>query len=69
LGLVPSIGSAPYLDLTGGYEDDGPGIHEIAHQKVDELVNNYKPTVGGKVQAAIKDFFLKKYQNKKVADL
>ncbi|MDP7161997.1 MAG: trimethylamine methyltransferase family protein, partial [Phycisphaerae bacterium] len=52
---------SPYLDLTGGYEDDRPGIHEIAHQKVDELVNNYKPTVGGKVQAAIKGFFLKKY--------
>ena len=52
-----------FLDMTGGYADSAPGMHEIAHQKVKDIVNNYKPTVPGKVQDAIQKFFKTKYTN------
>ena len=50
-----------FTDLSGGYIDNAPGIHEIAHKKANDLVNNYKPTVPEKVRQAIKNFFKDKY--------
>ncbi len=60
---------SPYFDLTGGYVQSAPGMYEIAHQKVEELVSNYKPTVSDKVRSAIKEFFKDRYQDKSLADL
>ena len=60
---------SPYFDLTGGYVKGAPGMYQIAHQKVEELVSAYKPTLPEKVRAAIKDFFKDRYQDKNLADL
>ena len=60
---------SPYFDLTGGYVKGAPGMYEIAHQKVEELLADYKPTVPEKVRTAIKEFFKDRYQDKSVADL
>jgi len=60
---------SPYFDLTGGYVKGAPGMYEIAHQKVEGLVANYKPTVPEKIQAAIKGFFKDRYHDRRVADL
>ena len=60
---------SPYFDLTGGYVKGALGMYEIAHNKVEELIANYKPTVPNKVQAAIKRFFKDRYHDKKVGDL
>jgi trimethylamine--corrinoid protein Co-methyltransferase len=48
---------SPLVDLTGGYTDQSPGMLEIAHRKVVELVDNYRPTVPEKVREAIGRFF------------
>jgi len=61
--------NSPYLDLSGGYVADAPGMYEIAHQQALELVSNYKPTVPEKIQHAIRDFFKDKYHSKETADL
>ena len=61
--------SSQYLDLSGGYEEDVPGMFEKAHLIVEDLVGSYKPTVPQKIQDAIKKFFLRKYRDKSVADL
>lgn len=58
-----------FTDLSGGYIDNAPGIHEIAHQKANDLVKNYKPTVPEKVREAIKNFFKDKYSCTKIADM
>ncbi|MBN1437218.1 MAG: trimethylamine methyltransferase family protein [Sedimentisphaerales bacterium] len=55
-----------HFDYTGGYEDDGPGIYEKAHQQAQDLVANYEPTVPGKVREAIERFFAEKYTCKKM---
>ena len=60
---------SPYFDLTGGYVKGAAGMYELAHQKAEELVANYKPTVPEKIRTAIKEFFKDRYQDKKVADL
>ena len=60
---------SPYVDLTGGYTQDAPGMAEIAHQEAEELVAGYQPTVPEKVQDAIRGFFKGKYQVKAVADM
>ncbi len=60
---------SPYFDLTGGYVKGAAGMYELAHQKAEELVANYKPTVPEKIRTAIKNFFKDRYQDKKVADL
>lgn len=60
---------SPYFDLTGGYVQAAPGMYEIAHQKVEELVADYKPTVPEKVRTAIKEFFKDRYQDKSLTDL
>ena len=60
---------SPYFDLTGGYVQGAPGMYEIAHNHVEELIANYKPTVPEKVQAAIKGFFRDRYRDKNVIDL
>ena len=59
----------PHLDLTGGYDPAAPGVYEMAHQKAEDLVNHYTPTVPPKVQTAIRSFFFEKYQDKNVADM
>lgn len=61
--------SSPYLDMTGGYSSDARGMYEIANQKAEELVNNYKPTVPEKVRIAIKNFFRDKYQSRDTIDM
>ena len=61
--------NSPYFDLSGGYVKGAPGMYEMAHQRVEELVANYSPRVPDRVQAAIKDFFKDRYQDPKVADL
>jgi trimethylamine--corrinoid protein Co-methyltransferase len=48
---------SPLVDLTGGYAQEAPGMLEIAHRKVVELVENYRPTVPGNVREAIARFF------------
>lgn len=58
-----------FFDLTGGYVEGAKGMYEIAHEKANQLVANYKPTVPAKIQTAIKDFFYKRYQDKRVSDL
>ena len=58
-----------YMDLSGGYLDNAPSMWEIAHHKVEELVNNYKPTVPEKVQQAIQNHFKEKYMDKSVAKI
>ena len=58
-----------YLDLSGGYIADAPGVVEMARKKADELVDNYKPTVPGDVREGIKRYFYDKYSDKKTANL
>lgn len=58
-----------YVDLTGGYQGDAPSMYEIAHQEVERLVGQYKPTVPDKVQDAIRGHLRSKYRNATVADL
>lgn len=58
-----------YLDLSGGYDTDKPGIYEKARGMAEELVANYKCRVPDRVIAAIKNYFFEKYQDKKVAEL
>jgi trimethylamine---corrinoid protein Co-methyltransferase len=60
---------SPYLDLTGGYTQEAPGMAEIAHREVERLVDQYQPTVPEKVQEAIRSHFRKKYRDAAVADL
>jgi len=48
---------SPLVDLTGGYTHEAPGMLEIAHRKVVELVESYRPTVPSKVREAIEQFF------------
>jgi len=60
---------SPYLDLTGGYAAQAPGMYEIAHQTAERLIGDYRPTVPEKVQPAIRDHFRKKYRDAAVAAL
>jgi trimethylamine---corrinoid protein Co-methyltransferase len=59
---------SPYVDLTGGYVPQAPGMYEIAHQEAERLVSQYRPTVPQKVQDALRDHFRKKYRDAAVAD-
>jgi trimethylamine--corrinoid protein Co-methyltransferase len=59
----------PYFDMSGGYTEGNPSMYEIAHQKAEELVSSYTPTVPEKVRTAIKEYFRKKYQDPKVAEI
>lgn len=61
--------ASPYFDMSGGYDVNAKSMHQKAHEKANEIVANYKPTVPVKVQKAIKDFFRGRYQDKKVADI
>ena len=61
--------NSQYLDLSGGYTDQAPGMHEIAHQEVERLVGEYQPSVPEKVRTAIQEHFRKKYRDSKVADI
>lgn len=58
-----------YLDLTGGYDLSVPDAYEMAHRRAEDIVAQYKPTVNAKVQEAIRSFFIKKYTDRKIADL
>ena len=57
-----------HLDLSGGYDPSASGAYEMAHQKAEDLLAQYEPTVPAKVQAAIRSFFREKYRDKSVAD-
>ena len=61
--------TSEYMDMTGGYVEDAPGMYEIAHQKAEELVNNYKPIVPENVQEAIRRHFSSKYESPEVANI
>jgi trimethylamine--corrinoid protein Co-methyltransferase len=61
--------TSPYVDLSGGYAPQAPGMYEIAHQEVERLVSKYQPTVPEKVRTAIRCHFRKKYHDLSVADL
>ena len=56
--------NSEHFDLTGGYSDPSVGMYEKAHQKANDLVANYKPTVPDKIQSVIKKFFASKYSDK-----
>lgn len=60
---------SPYLDTTGGYVSEAPGIHQIARREVERLISAYRPTVPEKVQAALRGHFRGKYRDPAVADL
>ncbi len=60
---------SPYLDFSGGYSKDAPGMFEIAHEEVERLVEQYRPTVPENVQEAIRRHFRELYSNPAVADL
>ena len=49
--------NSPLVDLSGGYTDAAPGMLEIAHRKVAEIVESYQPTVPEKIREAIAKFF------------
>jgi hypothetical protein len=57
------------MDMTGGHEKNAPGMLEIAHEKANQLVAAYKPTVPEKIRLAIKKFFKTRYQNPEISDL
>ena len=59
----------PLFDMSGGYTEGNPGMYEIAHEKAEELVSSYTPTVPEKVRAAIREYFRRKYKDPKVADM
>ncbi len=61
--------TSPYVDLSGGYAPQAPGMYEIAHQEAERLVAAYRPTVPEKIRAAIRGHFRKKYRDAAVADL
>jgi trimethylamine--corrinoid protein Co-methyltransferase len=61
--------SSHFLDFSGGYEKDSPGMYEKAHSIVEDTVAAYDPQVPGNVREAIKKFFYEKYQDKQVAKL
>lgn len=48
---------SPCFDLSGGYHAGAPGMYELAHQVVERLVCDYKPTVPGGVIEALRRFF------------
>lgn len=60
--------TSPYLDLTGGYAPDAPGIHEKAHETVRSLVAEHQPRVPGNVVEAIRRFFAARYADRSLAD-
>ncbi len=45
-----------FLDMSGGYRADAPGMYDIAHAKVEELVEEYRPTVPEAVQEAVRAY-------------
>lgn len=53
----------PFLDLSGGYHENSPGMYEIAHNKAEELCANYTSTVPSDVREAIQRFFYDRYQD------
>ena len=53
-----------FLDLSGGYVEDSPGMYEMAHNKAEELCAGYTSDVPGSVHEAIQRFFHDKYQDK-----
>jgi trimethylamine--corrinoid protein Co-methyltransferase len=57
------------LDMTGGYTDGTPGMYDIAHAKVEQLIAEYRPTVPEKVQEAIRTYCRSKYRSPEVAKL
>lgn len=60
---------SPLLDLSGGYPDNAPGMATIAHETVERLVGEYRPTVPPQVQEALRRFFRTKYRERSVADV
>lgn len=60
---------SPVFDMSGGYHGAGRGMYEIAHEKANQLVSNYKPTVPEKVRTAVREFFRKRYIDPRVSDI
>ncbi len=54
--------SSPHFDMTGGHEDQAPGMYEKAHQTAERLVSEHRPQVPGKVIEALERFFHAKRQ-------
>jgi len=61
--------TSPYLDLTGEYDHNAPGMYEIAHQTAEDLVHHYKPTIPEKIRTAIRSFFQEKYTSPALVDM
>ncbi|MCK5736595.1 MAG: hypothetical protein KAH21_08960 [Spirochaetaceae bacterium] len=59
----------PYFDVSESGNPENSGMYEAAHNKAEELVQVYKPSVSEKVRLAIKDFFRRKYSDPSVADM
>jgi trimethylamine--corrinoid protein Co-methyltransferase len=60
---------SPYVDLSGGYAGNAPGIYEIAHQEVERLIDRYQPGVPEEVQEAIRRHFRAKYHDPAIANV
>lgn len=45
--------SPDLFDMTGGHDPNSPGMVEKAHDRVQEILSSYKPTVPHKIQDAI----------------
>ena len=58
-----------YLDQTGGYTIPSTGAYEMAHQEVQRMVEEYRPTVPAKVQDAIRCHFQRKYKEPAIAEV
>lgn len=54
---------SPHLDLTGGYQQGAPGMLEKAHQTVERIIAEYRPTVPEAVQSAVRAFCAKRYSD------
>jgi trimethylamine--corrinoid protein Co-methyltransferase len=57
------------LDMSGGYLGGAPGMYDIAHAKVEELIAQYRPTVPEKVQEAIRTYCRSQYRWPETAKL
>jgi len=59
---------SPYFDMSGGYADGAPGMYEIAHRVVEEVVAARRPAVPSRVDEAIRRFFGECYVDKSLRE-
>lgn len=57
------------VDLSGGYTSGAPAMLDIARTRVEQLVDQYRPTVPGNVQDAVRAYCRAQYQSPEVANL